>query len=95
MARRKRAISGSRIARFLDIQVTDELPADLAEAASLSSMRSDAKELAAALDIIFDGGGDRFLYEDTNRRWEIIFGQDDLQLYVQKDKQHFTPQCAL
>jgi len=55
-----------RIARFLDIEVPEQKWPTLAEAATFAAMKRDAAVLGPEMDMIFEGGANRFLYKGTN-----------------------------
>jgi hypothetical protein len=51
------------------------------DAATFASMKRDAPLLGAEMDMIFEGGADRFLYKGANSRWRDVLTTDDLALY--------------
>ena len=54
-----------RIARFLEIEVPEEKWPTLSEAATFAAMKRDAELLGPEMNMIFEGGADRFLYKVT------------------------------
>jgi aryl sulfotransferase len=70
-----------RIARFVEIDVPGEKWPMLADAATFASMKRDAAVLGPEMDVIFQGGIDRFMYKGTNDRWRDVVTTEDLALY--------------
>jgi aryl sulfotransferase len=83
-----------RIARFLEIDVKEDLWPNLVEAASFESMKSKAAELMPTAGDIWQGGGDTFLHKGTNGRWREVFTQKDVAAYDAKVKEEFSPELA-
>ena len=70
-----------RIARFLDIEVPEQKWPMLPEAATFTAMKRDAAVLGPEMDMIFEGGANRFLYKGTNDGWRDVLTSDDVALY--------------
>lgn len=83
-----------RIANFLEIEVSEELWPKLVEAAKFESMKAKATELMPTAGDIWQGGGNTFLHKGTNRRWDGVVDQADLDLYDAKVKEEFSPELA-
>jgi aryl sulfotransferase len=81
-----------RIARFLDIEVPEEKWPILSDAATFASMKRDAALLGPEMDMIFEGGANRFLYKGTNDRWRDVLTADDLALYEKAAERALTPE---
>jgi aryl sulfotransferase len=43
------------------------------------------------MDLIFEGGADRFLFKGTNDRWRDVLTVDDLALYEAAATRTLTP----
>ena len=80
-----------RIAEFLGIDSASETWPQLVEAASFAGMKRQGKQLMPGADVIFDGGTERFLYKATNGRWRDEISPEDLALYDEKVRRHFSP----
>jgi aryl sulfotransferase len=80
-----------RIARFLDIEVPEQKWPVLAEAATFAAMKRDPEVLGPEMDVIFEGGANRFLYKGTNDRWRDVLTSDDVALYEAAAKRTLTP----
>jgi aryl sulfotransferase len=83
-----------RIAKFLEIEVAEELWPSLIEAASFESMKGNAAELMPTAGHTWQGGGDTFLHKGVNGRWRNVFNQEDLAAYSSKAKDEFSPELA-
>jgi aryl sulfotransferase len=81
-----------RIARFLDIEVPEEKWPMLAEAATFAAMKHDTAVLGPEMEIIFEGGADRFLYKGTNDRWRDVLTSEDVALYEAAAARTLTPE---
>ncbi len=81
-----------RIARFVDIDVPEEKWPMLADAATFASMKRDAALLGPEMDVIFQGGAERFLYKGTNDRWRDVLTAEDLALYEAAAARTLTPE---
>ena len=83
-----------RIAEFLEIETPADLWPKLVEAATFDSMKSKADELMPTAGEIWQGGGNTFLHKGTNKRWEGVVDQADLEAYDALVKEHFSPELA-
>src|SRR2546428_12817564 len=81
-----------RIARFLEIEVPEEKWPMLAEAATFAAMKRDVTVLGPEMDMIFEGGADRFLYKGTHDRWRDVLTSDDGALYEAAAARTPTPE---
>jgi aryl sulfotransferase len=68
-----------RIAAFLDIEIDEALLPELVHGAQLDSMREEAKN--TGMEMVFEGGAERFFFKGTNGRWRDVLTTDDLELY--------------
>lgn len=84
-----------RVAKFLDIDISEALWPALVEAASFETMRRQGDELIPALKKLWgNGGSKRFFNKGANRRWEGVFSPADLALYDAKVRSTFEPELA-
>ena len=83
-----------RVARFLEIEVDEDVWPRLAEKASFATMKKKADEVTPLREGIFTGGPQQFIYKGTNGRWRGVLSEDDLRLYDQVVKKHLSPDCA-
>ena len=83
-----------RIARFLDIELPESQWPALVEAAGFEAMKSQADELMPMAQLMWEGGGNRFLHKGTNGRWRDVVAKKDLDLYDAKVKAEFSPALA-
>ena len=83
-----------RIAKFLEIDTPESLWPKLVDAATFDSMKSKADELMPTASEIWQGGGNTFLHKGTNKRWEGVVDQADLELYDAKVKEEFSLELA-
>lgn len=83
-----------RLARFLEIEVAEELWPALVKAATFDEMKKRAGELMPTAGDIWQGGGDTFLNKGANSRWKSVYDPDDLRRYKAKIEEHFSPSLA-
>jgi aryl sulfotransferase len=83
-----------RIAKFLDIEISEDLWPELVEAAGFESMKGMADQLMPNAEMAWEGGGKTFLNKGTNGRWRDVFSPEDLALYDAKVKSEFSPDLA-
>lgn len=81
-----------RIARFLEIDVPEATWPELTEAATFAAMKAAPETLGQEMDLIFEGGADRFLYKGTNDRWRDVLTREDLALYEAAATRTLTPE---
>ena len=55
-------------------------------------MKRDAELLGPEMNMIFEGGADRFLYKGTNDRWRDVLTTEDLALYEAAATRTLTPE---
>jgi aryl sulfotransferase len=68
-----------RIADFCEIDVPKWLWPALVERVQLDAMRDEAR--ASPMELVFEGGAERFFFKGTNGRWRDALTEDDLALY--------------
>lgn len=84
-----------RISRFLDIEVDEQKWPELVDAATFASMKRDAQLLGPEMDMVFEGGAQRFLFKGTNDRWRDVLTAEDLELYEAAAARTLTPELKL
>jgi len=68
-----------RIAAFCEIAVADDVWPELVASVGFEAMREEAR--AAPMDVVFEGGADRFFFKASNGRWRDVLTEDDLAAY--------------
>ena len=66
-----------RVAEFLEIDVPEETWPDILAHCHINYMRELSKKFEV-LDVIFDGGGKKFINQGTNGRWKEILSQQEI-----------------
>jgi len=82
-----------RIADFLDVSVSDNTLAKIAQAVSLEAMREEAERTDAALVKSFDGGAATFFFKGINGRWKGVLSLKELEVYERKVTEVLTPEA--
>lgn len=80
-----------RIAKFLDIDVPEDIWPGLVEAARFEAMKAQGRELLPGIERAFEGGHETFLYRGTNGRWRDVLTGDDLARYEEKAAAALSP----
>lgn len=83
-----------RIAAFLDIALSDEMLAAIAEVSRFDSMKAYAAELLPGAENVWDGGARTFINKGTNGRWRAVLTDEDLLLYDAALARELSPDCA-
>lgn len=83
-----------RIAKFLDIELSDQHFADVVERSSFTYMREHPEMLGDNLDDFFEGGVKGFIFKGTNGRWRDVLSEDEVNEY-QKRRDELLPQDAI
>lgn len=84
-----------RVAKFLDIEIAEDLWPALVEAAGFDAMRRQGDQLIPALQMLWGGeGARRFFNKGGNGRWRDAFTEADLASYHAKVRQAFSPDLA-
>ena len=68
-----------RIANFCDIAVADDAWPELVASVDFDAMRAEASQ--GNMEMMFEGGADRFFFKATNGRWRDVLTDTDLTLY--------------
>lgn len=70
------------IADFLNIEVPDELWADVVKRCTFAEVKKDpSKVVRENISFAFKGGADTFIHKGTNGRWQGVLDEEDLALY--------------
>jgi aryl sulfotransferase len=83
-----------RVARFLDIDVSETVLPELVKAATFDEMRRLAGTLMPRVLKTFEGGVERFFHKGENERWRGVLSDRDLALYQRKVQASLSPACA-
>ena len=83
-----------RVADYLDIQISDEVLASVANAVDFRSMKQAAEQIVPNAHTIWKAGAQTFINQGTNGRWRDILTEDDLQLYQAAMTRELTAECA-
>jgi len=83
-----------RISEFLEIDTPEPLLADLAKAASFSTMKAQGDALFPRLKEAFDRGADRFINQGRSGRWREILNEEDVDRYQALVRRAATPALA-
>lgn len=70
-----------RIAKFLDIEIEEDMWPALVAVVDIDAMRGEARGDDDPSSMIFQGGAARFFFKGTNGRWRDALTDDDLALY--------------
>jgi aryl sulfotransferase len=84
----------ARVAAFLDVEVTDEAVAAIAQAVSFDTMKQSALQAGAFSGKVIKGGAQTFFFRGTNGRWKGILSDDELAMYDETAAKVLTPDCA-
>lgn len=79
-----------RIAKFLNIEVSEDVMPSLVEAAKFDSMKKNYKQNAPAPDLIW-ADAQKFFRKGTNGRWKEYLTEEDLALYDKTADQVLSP----
>lgn len=81
-----------RVARFLDVPRSEEEIAEVARAASFTTMKANAEQLMGSVDGVWRGGAGTFIFKGTNGRWKEVLRDDELELYAEAAARVLTPE---
>jgi len=70
-----------RIADFCDIEVDEAAWPAILEKIGMSAMRTEARGTDDPLQMVFEGGAERFFFKGEADRWRGVLTADDLALY--------------
>jgi aryl sulfotransferase len=83
-----------RIARFLEIDCSEQQFADVTHAVTFSTMKQNAAQLVPVAETLFKGGAQTFIFKGTNGRWKDILSPAELALYAEAVARVLGPDCA-
>ena len=83
-----------RIAEFLGIELAEDIWPEIVEAASFAAMKGAAEQLMPRAGGGWKGGGNTFINQGTNGRWDGVCRPEDLAHYEAKVKTEFSPSLA-
>jgi aryl sulfotransferase len=87
-----------RIARYLEIEVPDEVISTIAQAVSFSSVKANTVMMgpmpAEFAHNTWKQGLDTFFFKGTNGRWKEVLTDAELLMYEQAKARVLTPECA-
>ena len=83
-----------RVARFLEIDASEELLSRIAGAVSFGSMKRQADRLVPDHDVTFRSGAQVFVNKGTIGRWQAVLDEEDLTLYEAAVTRTLSPDCA-
>ena len=84
-----------RIAKFLDIEITDERIDETVDATTIDSMREAAIKREEGQEGLgmFENGATTFFYKGTNDRWKDVLTEEDLLLYEAAADRNLSNSC--
>ena len=68
-----------RVARFLEIEVDEQLWPSMVESCTFEAMKADSDKIGT-FDL-FEGGAETFLHKGTNDRWQNVLTEEELAAY--------------
>lgn len=83
-----------RVARYLDIDATDDLITKIAKATTFDSMKKQVDRLVPDHEVTFKTGADVFVNKGTTGRWRNVLTDEDLALYQAAVARELPPDCA-
>jgi len=84
-----------RIARFLEVEASDELIARTVEATTFANVKKGVERVPpAAGSEFFRGGLKTFFFKGSNGRWRDLLTEGDLALYEEAKERVLSPDCA-
>ncbi len=83
-----------RIARFLEIDCSNETIAEVAQRVTFGAMKQHADQFLPHADHAWRGGAQTFIFKGTNGRWREVLSPEELALYTQTAAKVLTPDCA-
>ena len=75
-----------RIARFLDIELTEPQYQTVTERSSFEYMRNHP-EMVGDLEVMFEGGLKGFIFKGTNGRWRDVLSEEEVGVYKSRAQQ--------
>ena len=82
------------LAKFLDIEINEEIFPKMIEHSSFDYMKKNADDLTPLLGQVFDKGASYFINKGSNSRWTDVLSASDLAKYNEVVSQKLSPDCA-
>jgi len=91
----KRDMEGEirKLAQFLEIDVDESSWPAIFEHCTFDWMKANADTVTPGAGDIFDGGAQTFIHKGTNKRWEDILMEDDLNAYMEIGTRELGEEC--
>lgn len=83
-----------RIARFLDMECSEEQIGNVSNAATFSTMKRNAGQLIPGSEKAWKGGSQTFIFKGTNGRWKEVLSPEELALYRAAVARVLSPEGA-
>jgi aryl sulfotransferase len=86
-----------RIAKFLDLEIDEDLLPKVVEHCAIDRMRATAAsnpQFDAGIRMVFNGGADAFFYKGTNGRWRDVLAPEEIDRADEIAAARLTPDCA-
>ncbi|CAE8585649.1 unnamed protein product [Polarella glacialis] len=83
-----------RIARFLEVEVDEELLPDLVNACTFEEMKKNANRESPLNGTLWKNGGNDFIFKGTNQRWKGVLSDEQVAAYEEKANRVLPPKCA-
>ncbi|HEX6269321.1 MAG TPA: sulfotransferase domain-containing protein [Anaerolineales bacterium] len=83
-----------RVARYLEIDVSEDLLTGIADALTLRSMKRQAEQLVPDHEVTFSAGAHVFVNKGGTGRWRAVLNEEDLKLYEAAVARELSPDCA-
>lgn len=83
-----------RVARYLEIETSEEFLSEIAHAVSFDTMKRRADQLVPDHELTFDSGAQVFVNKGTIGRWRAVLDEEDLKLYEAAVARELSPDCA-
>jgi len=82
-----------RIAKFLEIDCSDDMRTAIADKTTFATMKRDAEDVAGDPAGMFAGGASRFINKGTNGRWKSVLSPQDIAAYDRTAARVLSPDC--
>ena len=83
-----------RIALFLEMKVSAESIANIAQGVRFSALKQKVIEDEKEPSMVFKGGAKTFFFKGINGRWKGVLSEDELAMYEATKSRVLTPECA-
>jgi aryl sulfotransferase len=82
-----------RIARFLEIPISDEGVAAILPTLSLEAMRRNGEQTLPGPASMWKDGAQTFFFKGTNGRWRDVLTGEEVAMYEETATRVLTPEC--